>query len=460
MSDTIFTIPTCIRDYIKAQGYAYPMTEMQAYIDQWRNVLLSRGEFWDFNDYGADNRLYKVHRRTIKPAKRVVEEWASLLLNEDTVISTEDEACNAWLDDYYHRIGFHQRGQGLVAKAFGLGTGAWAVWLDTEKGRMQVRRYDARMVVPLTWDDDGISEVALCSDVYDHGERLHQLQMHVLEDDRYHIRTAFFNTDGRQVYREDVVEDLDTGGEVPLFAIIKPAIENTVVDLSPYGQSVFADAEDVLKSVDLCYDAIFNEVDMGKMRLFLSDLLFEVDKDHDGTRQPVPFGKRDSLIFRKVASTEDVIKEFAPALRTEAQIRAYRMAVQTMGDACGFGLTYFDIDQRGGIRTATEVSSDNSQLMRNIRKHENVLEGAIAQITHGVLHCARAFLDESLPDEGIVTVGFDDSIITDTAAEKHQDMAELNLTLNPWEYRAKWYGEDEDTAKANVPGSYAEPFME
>ena len=59
----------------------------------------------------------------------------------------------------------------------------------------------------------------------------------------------------------------------------------------------------------------------------------------------------------------------------------------------------------------------------------------------------------SLPDEGDITVMFDDSIITDTAAEKAQDMSEVNITMNPWEYREKWYGEDEETAKANVPGS-------
>jgi len=25
--------------------------------------------------------------------------------------------------------------------------------------------------------------------------------------------------------------------------------------------------------------------------------------------------------------------------------------------------------------------------------------------------------------------------------------------MNPWEYRMKWYGEDEKTAKANVPAT-------
>ncbi|WP_273446376.1 hypothetical protein [Thermophilibacter provencensis] len=45
-------------------------------------------------------------------------------------------------------------------------------------------------------------------------------------------------------------------------------------------------------------------------------------------------------------------------------------------------------------------------------------------------------------------VTFDGSIITDASAEKRQDMAEVASGLmNAWEYRAKWYGEDEPTAR-------------
>ena len=37
-------------------------------------------------------------------------------------------------------------------------------------------------------------------------------------------------------------------------------------------------------------------------------------------------------------------------------------------------------ESRGYVKTATEVSSDNSALMRSIRRHENSLEGAIVSI--------------------------------------------------------------------------------
>jgi hypothetical protein len=51
------------------------------------------------------------------------------------------------------------------------------------------------------------------------------------------------------------------------------------------------------------------------------------------------------------------------------------------------------------VKTATEVSSDNSTLMRNIRRHENAPEGAIADIALAVMCVSRGF-GESIPGGG------------------------------------------------------------
>jgi hypothetical protein len=201
-------------------------------------------------------------------------------------------------------------------------------------------------------------------------------------------------------------------------------------------------------------DALITEADVSEMRVFLSDVMFDQDESDKGTTS-IPFDKNDCTVFRKVMSTEDMIQEFAPALQTDAQTQTFRVALQMLGDLCGFGLTYFDIDSTGYVKTATEVSSDNSALMRNIRRHENVLQDSLANISHALLACERK-LGVGLADEGIVAVTFDDSIIQDTATEKARDMAEIGVTLHPWEYRRKWYGEDEKTAKLRARGLSAQ----
>ena len=180
----------------------------------------------------------------------------------------------------------------------------------------------------------------------------------------YRIVTVLFDSDGNVVEPAGVCSEYDTGSPFPTFAIVKPAVDNTRVDMSPYGQSVFADAVDAIQAVDLAFDALINEVDVSKMRIFLSDVMFDKDASGSGRKVTIPFGKDDCTVFRKVMITEDMVQEFAPVLRTSSQSEAFRIALQVMGDLCGFGISYFDLDEpRGYVKTATEVSSDNSPRM-------------------------------------------------------------------------------------------------
>ena len=473
--DNEYWVPEHVRAYLRGLGFSLPLEDMEPHIRAWDQWMRALGDFYDYRDTDGVGRVYEVHRRSIHPAMRVCREWGSLLLNDKTTVACEEQSCTDWLADWMARTGFLAAAQECVVRAFGLGTGAFALWVDAGARDVRVRRYDARMVVPLTWDEEGITECAFVTRAFWRGKAIDQVQLHVCGDsdegfspseasasdyvvpgssrlenedaETYKIVTACFDRDGNRVEPEGVCPVYETGSTWPTFSIVKPAIDNIRVDMSPYGQSVFADAVDAIQAVDLCYDAMMSEVDNGKMRVFLSDVMFDVERDGKGGRVSIPFGKGDCTVFRKVMSTEDTIQEFAPQLRTEDQARAFRVALQTLGDLCGFGLDYFDLDKAGYLRTATEVSADNSALMRNIRRHEHALEGSLAGICHALLAVERA-LGVELPEEGGIRVGFDDSIITDTTAEKRQDMDEVAAGLmQPWEYRVKWYGEDEETAK-------------
>ena len=368
-------MPECVRAYLRGAGYSTrALEDMEPHVREWDRWMRAVGEFYDYRDTDGFGRVYQVHRRSIMPAMRVCREWGSLLLDEKTVVACESQACTDWLGSLLSTTNFWGRAQETVVRAFGLGTGAFAVWMDVGRLLVCVRHYDARMVVPLSWDAEGVRECAFVTRCFLRGALLDQLQMHVVGDDgAYRIRTVCFDGDGCEVAVPGVAADVATGSTGPTFGIVRPAVPNTRVDFSPYGQSVFADAVDAVQSVDLAYDALVNEVDAGKMRVFLSDVMFDQERTKDGRRVPIPFGKGDCAVFRKVMSTEDTIQEFAPALRTEAQGKALRLALQVLGDLVGLGANYFDLDNVGYVKTATEVSSDNSALMRNIRKNENAL---------------------------------------------------------------------------------------
>ncbi len=126
------------------------------------------------------------------------------------------------------------------------------------------------------------------------------------DEETYKIVTVCFDHEGNELAPAGVAPAFDTGCAFPTFGIVKPAVPNTRVDMSPYGQSVFADAVDAVQAVDLTFDALINEVDVSKMRVFLSDVLFDREKSGDKTIS-IPFGKQDCTVFRKVMSTKDYV---------------------------------------------------------------------------------------------------------------------------------------------------------
>ena len=78
-----------------------------------------------------------------------------------------------------------------MVRAFGLGTGAFALWLDTARDEARVRHYDARMVVPLTWDAEGVREYAFATRAFDRGRPVDQLQIRLPgSDGTYQVRTG------------------------------------------------------------------------------------------------------------------------------------------------------------------------------------------------------------------------------------------------------------------------------
>ena len=116
-----------------------------------------------------------------------------------------------------------------------------------------------------------------------------------------------FDESGNVIEPTGVCAEYDTGCPWPTFSIVKPAVDNARVDMSPYGQSVFADAVDVLRAVDIAFDSLVTEVGISKMRIFLSDVMFDKESSGTGKKVTIPFGKNDCTVFRKIMSTEDMM---------------------------------------------------------------------------------------------------------------------------------------------------------
>lgn len=170
----------------------------------------------------------------------------------------------------------------------------------------------------------------------------------------------------------------------PAFIIAKSAIDSTRVDTSPYEQSVFADAVDAIQTADLAIDATISEVDGGK-----------------GIRRLFPSGVRIAPCCARQRAPRTRFRGSFPRCAPTFRQRA---ALQMLKDLTGSRIGYFDFDGAGYVKTATDVSSDNSALMRNIRRHEHELESAFTGICRAVVAASRSLGTEELPE---VRVTFD-----------------------------------------------------
>lgn len=65
-------------------------------------------------------------------------------------------------------------------------------------------------------------------------------------EDGYRIVTVRLDDHGNEVVPSGVCPVYETDFPHPTFAIVKSAMDNTRVDMSPYGKSVFADAVDAI----------------------------------------------------------------------------------------------------------------------------------------------------------------------------------------------------------------------
>ena len=174
IDDVDYWVPEHVREHLRGMGFQLPLEPMEGHIRAWHEWMQASGSFYDYRDTDGFGRVYEVHRRSIHPAMRVCQEWGSLLLNDKTSVVCDSQECTDWLAGFLHRTGFMPQAQNTIVRAFGMGTGAWALWIDAGKKDVRIRRYDARMVIPLSWDEERVTECAFVTRAYYRGQRLPQ----------------------------------------------------------------------------------------------------------------------------------------------------------------------------------------------------------------------------------------------------------------------------------------------
>ncbi len=393
--------------------------------DFYQNVKLWRDwyrgyskEFHHYTDYNGKETV-ELDRYSLKMAKKVCEDWANLLFNEKTVISSENKKADVILKKVFGESSFRLGMNNLIERSFALGTGA--VVLRLKGKEISFDFVGADSIIPISFKDGEIDEVAFASDFYYRGKRYTYLECHLKDQNgNYKITNEYLNdVFGRVELNTGVLPSYDTNSELPWFAIVKPNIVNNLNDSTPLGVSVYANAIDVLKGVDLAYDNLCTDFFLGGKMIMMNETV--IAKEEGGRRIPPQFSRKrlfmsmgDSIIDGKM------YEEYNPALRVDENTKGIYTQLSLLASLCGLGENFYN---RGNneIKTATEVISENSALFRCVKKHEIIIENALITLAKAVL--------EIFGIEAEINIVFDDSIIEDKKSQREQDFKDVEAGL-------------------------------
>jgi len=411
-------------------------------------------------------------------AKKVSEDWASLLLNEKTDIIVNDSYTSKFLQGEKGDGGvlgfndFRQQGNALIEKVFALGTGAITIRvLDakaTESGnilqnsdaKIKLNYVEANKIIPLSWDNGDIKEVAFASRKMIKGKPFVYLEVHLLDESKqYVIENHYFDvkTGFKEVpLPKGMVPKFYTGSEVPLFAIFKPNIVNPVKGCGAFGFSIYGDALDNLKGVDIAFNNFNGDFNLGGKKVFMNKSLLAMSDE--GRR--IPPDEINQQLFTYVGDgmqEGQLIQEFNPLLRVEENIKGIQAQLDYLSFKVGFGTKHyqFNLSSSGsGQVTATQYTGDRQDLIQNLSKHYISIKGGLIQLMRGILTISQKTIDSKVKADAEITINFDDSYIVDkdaVLASMQQDVA--SGLIRPEIYLAKKYGITEKEALKLMPDS-------
>lgn len=432
-----------------------------------------RGYRKDFHQFHEKSNGKRIDRQlySLKMAKKICEDWASILLNEKTLINVDDPKTQLYLtgDDtsngILQRMNFWVNANRLVEKAFYSGTGAMVVTpqnMRTENDKItadeltdiKIDYISAEGIIPISVDSGNITEAAFVSEKTIKSKSYAYVQIITRQNGKYNVENRMYLIEKGLLKPADLQDGVAPGYtldvDIPPFVIIEPNIENHFPNHQGLGMSVYADAIDCLKGVDLAFNNFCRDFKLGGKKVFIQSSLLQTDENgypitpDDVAQQLFEVTESDM----KEDGGQAFIKEYNPALRVAENADGVQKQLDYLSFKAGLGTKHYQFNS-GSVVTATQYMGDKQELVQNASKHYIIVENALITLIKHLLWLARNICGADVNPDCNVTVQFDDSYVIDKESERMRDMQEINAgIMQKWEYRKKWYGEDEKTAKA------------
>ena len=404
----------------------------------------------------GERQVYRLNA-----AKAICAELASLVWGEECSInvtmdgreSTDEnpDPLGEWVKRVLTENAFGEKMQEAIEQGLALGGSAIKVWREVKRdgegneipgtGEIRLGYCMADQFVPLAWDNARVTEGVFISRIAKNGYYYTRLEWHKWDGTTYVVTNELYRSEmqkggtpgsdqdilGVRWPLSDIYPYLDERTEIPveesLFSYWRTPVANNLDDNSPLGVSIYGNALETLHALDICYDSFVREFRLGKKRIIVPARAVRTVVDPETGLARRYFDPGDET-YEALASDnpEDLkISDNSVELRVEEHIAALNAFLSILCLQVGFSSSTFSFDQHSGLKTATEVVSENSKTYKTIKTVQNQLRPMIEHMVRNIVDVAILYgMDydgqsiEALASGGYhVNVVFDDGVTQD-----------------------------------------------
>lgn len=395
---------------------------------------------------------------TMNAGKMACSQMARYVWNERCSIkaSSGTEADEDPLDDFLQHVlnenRFTQAFGDLLEKSFALGGGALKEWVEIPKdeqgndigeGRVRIGYTMGNQFVPTAWNNSRINSAIFVNREARDGFYYTIVEWHHLDGTTYRVTNDLYRMPIKEAAEpqnilgwwyplnemypllspDTTIEDVQNA----FFQYIRPFGANYADDNSPLGMSIFAPAMNTLHGLDIMFDSLQREFVLGKKRIIAPARAMKMSAGLNGGK-PQRYFDADDEVWEALATDnpEDLkIYDNSVDLRVDQHITGINGDLSILCAQIGFDPGTLSFDSARGLKTATEVISENSKTFGTVKAHEQGLKESLEQMVHAIFELAvhygitwKGKTIESMISGGYeVSVQFDDSIIEDKNAE-------------------------------------------
>lgn len=172
--------------------------------------------------------------------------------------------------------------------------------------------------------------------------------------------------------------------EQPLFGVLRTPHANNIDIDSPLSLSVFADAIEELRDLDIAYSRNADEIqDSERITLIDDRLTMMSGKPASGLSKPdVKLPRYAKNVYGSGAN--EFYQEINPTLNTDTRLTGINALLSQIGYKCGFSNGYFVFNESTGIQTATGVEAEQQRTVQFIKDCRDKLESCLDDVIYAL----------------------------------------------------------------------------